>query len=96
MYLDVILPRLDEIKKQIDEQKDDPKVVFYLQSLQELLSKTKIDFHRLSSLKNNIELERKTLKNILERNSPTFIRYDNIYKEMITLIKFLLIYRKEE
>lgn len=93
--MEEIILRLNEIKKQINNQTH-TKIIFYIQSLQNLVNNPKnIDLDKLLTLKMNIELERKTLKNVLKNNFPLFIKYDNIYREMITLIKFLLIYHKK-
>ncbi|MCX7641100.1 MAG: hypothetical protein N2Z20_00500 [Elusimicrobiales bacterium] len=83
------LLRLKEIKEQTDK-KSDIKIINYLELIEHAIKKGNL--FELIKIKNNITLERKTLKNIYHLNSnfPLFIKYDNIYREMENLIRFIL------
>lgn len=96
MQLKEVLIRLKEIKREIPDESDQ-KLTLYLKSIEELVKNSReISPNQLSQLLGVIKLERKTLKNIFANSFPLFIKYDNIYRELINIISFLMRYSKKE
>ncbi|MGC8867293.1 MAG: hypothetical protein ACP5IO_05075 [Elusimicrobiales bacterium] len=93
------MTKIPEIKKTLDDIKkltvnsSNPKIKRYIEMFEEITDKTHIK--SIIELKKNLELERKSISTTLKDNFPLFIKYDNIYREMISAAEFIIFILKK-
>lgn len=87
------LELLDNIKKQTDS--DNLKTEYFIKTIQSSIENP--DIKEIKRIKKLLELERKNIKITMKNDNFTgYIKYDNIYREMISLIETLISYLTED
>lgn len=87
--MDILLEYLNEIETQLSkENENEIKILNYIKTLKTSIQEKK--YNELLELEKKLHQERKSIKIILRNNFPLFIKYDNIYLEMIRITRQLI------
>lgn len=87
--MEIFKEYLDRISNQLtNSEENEIKILNYIKKIKEIIKNN--NYLELIELERELQQERKTIKFILKHNFPLFIKYDNIYLEMIRIIKQIL------
>lgn len=87
--MEIFLKKLDNILKTIDKNEEiSLKIDFYIEKIKQAIKSR--EYNELIEIENNLHKERKNIRITLSRNFPLFVKYDNIYLEMIRIVRHFL------